>query len=666
MRRFLIGGLLAALLGGTMTLLALPARADTDYIIAQFNMAGGNSTFGTHGDEAPDALVTSVQSRAGRLAFVTIEEGCRDWMEHLKQRLPDYDVAYDPIKGGTDNHPVRCYHQRDNSNGDQVNAILYRRDFGIDSPLEVFDLNTPREDEHREMICLRSAARQIVICAAHLTAGDSDKQLQERRDEARVAAGIVHDHFAGNTILLGGDFNDDPLSAVADNFYASGYGHGARGEFKEVDSPCGNDIREGYDGFEPGSDPGVPLPVHIVCRDGEITEPGFLGFGDKKVDHLFVSPSVTVHDADATSAKYSDHIPLFATVTIPDVPGGGEGGGGGGGGGGPVDRPPVVFAGGPVAGNEGGAVTLHGFAADDASNLSVHWTYQPEEGVDPGTTCTFSAPDRPTTTFTCTDDGVFAVTLTAREGVNDPVSDTTEVTIANVAPTLSLTGPKPWQVFRAGTTVHLTAPFTDPGNDSHTCTVNWDDGVTENYAAQSTCDRTHTFRHAGMFTIKVSVADDDGGTGAATVMVVVYDPAAGQATGNGWLGANPGDTGFTFQGSYPGGGNTPQGAVTFSLPPKQQGFLRTNNSLDWVVVTPDGKIAIKGRAELVPGKSVEFVMYAYTAQPGGGRFRIVIWPRSAGDIPGSDITFDNRSGADYDVDLADPQALAGGTIAILR
>jgi hypothetical protein len=149
-------------------------------------------------------------------------------------------------------------------------------------------------------------------------------------------------------------------------------------------------------------------------------------------------------------------------------------------------------------------------------------------------------------------------------------------------------------------------------------------------------------------------------------MVVVYDPAAGQASGNGWLGAYPGDTGFTFQGSYPGGGNTPQGAVTFSLPPRQQGFMRTDNSLQWVVITPDGKIAIKGRGELVPGTRVNFVMYAYRGDPGGGRFRIVIWPQSAGDIPGTDITFDNRSGVDYDVDLADPQALAGGTITILR
>jgi endonuclease/exonuclease/phosphatase family metal-dependent hydrolase len=667
LRRLVIGGFLGVLVGGALTVPAVQARADTTYIIGQFNMAGGNSQFGTHGDEAPDALVTSVESRGSQLAFVTIQEGCRDWMQRLRDRLPDYDVAFHEITAGTDSHPVRCFHQRDNALGDQVNAVLYRRDFGIDAGPDVWDLGTDRAKEHREMLCVKSLARRIVICSAHLSAAND---VEDRRREAGEAARILRAEYGGYTILLGGDLNDDPLSAVSDNFYAPGYEHGAHGDFKEVDSPCGNTVKEGFDGWTLDPFTGLPIPFHTVCRSGEMTHPGTLGFGDEKIDYLFVPLSVTVHDAGPTSARFSDHRPLWATVTVPDTPGGG-----GGGGGDPVDHPPVVSAGGPVSGSEGAAVTLRGFASDDAAAPSVAWSYRPVSNVDPGTTCTFSPPDRPGTTFTCNDDGVFEVTLTANDGVNPPVSSSTEVTIANVAPTLSLTGPRPWQVFRAGTAVPLAASFTDPGADTHTCTVAWDDGVTDTFPAQGACDRRHTFAHAGMFTITVSVADDDGGTDTAKVMVIVYDPAAGQASGNGWLGPNPGEAGFAFQGSYPGRTDTPQGAVTFSLPPQQQGYLRTNNELQWVVITPDEKIAIKGKAELVPGRRVNFVMYAYRGctagattgcQPDGHRFRITIWPESAGDIPGADIIYDNRPGADYDVDLANPQSLAGGTITILR
>ncbi len=57
--------------------------------------------------------------------------------------------------------------------------------------------------------------------------------------------------------------------------------------------------------------------------------------------------------------------------------------------------------------------------------------------VDPGTTCSFGNAESPRTTFTCTDDGTFAVTLTADDGVNAPVSDSAEVTVRNLpsAPT---------------------------------------------------------------------------------------------------------------------------------------------------------------------------------------------------------------------------------------
>jgi endonuclease/exonuclease/phosphatase family metal-dependent hydrolase len=600
-------------------------------------------------------LPRAPQSREPRLAFVTLQEACRDWSERLDGSLDAYSIAFDPVQTRKDGPVAKCKHDFDPNRADDNdfgNAILYRDDFGIDSAPVAHDLGSPAGGEQREMLCVKSVARRIVICSVHLTAGDDG--VDARRAEAARAREILATDYAGYTRLIGGDLNDDPLSGVTDNFYAAGYEHGAHGEFKEVDSPCGNDIKEGYDSFVWDPATGLPVFFHTLCRSGEITHPGFLGFGDEKFDYLFVPPDVTVHNADATSAKYSDHIPLWADITVPDTPGGG----GGGGGGGPVDRAPVVFAGPPASGDEGGVITLRGFASDDTAAPQVSWSYRPLEDVDPGTSCTFSAPDRPQTTFTCTDDGVFEVTLTATDGTNPAVSDSTEVTIRNTPPRLSLDRPAPWQVFRAGTSVALVAPFTDAGaNDTHTCTINWDDGTTDSYAARSACDRTHVFAHAGMYTITASVADDDGSSSSASVLVIVYDPDAGFVTGGGTS-----DTGGHFQlnpkylphdqGPAPGNGKVTVSADDLDL---------RSTGLDWLVVTADGKAAVKGTGTLNGQAGYGFV--AYTIDDPDA-LRLVVWKLSAGAHPANDLIYDNHPGAGYDLDVSQPPAIGSGSVQV--
>jgi len=70
-------------------------------------------------------------------------------------------------------------------------------------------------------------------------------------------------------------------------------------------------------------------------------------------------------------------------------------------------------------------------------------------------------------------------------------------------------------VVRVATAVDVTAPFTDSGaNDTHTCGIDWDDGRSDTFAAEGNCNRSHTFAHAGMYTIDVTVVDDDGGSDA--------------------------------------------------------------------------------------------------------------------------------------------------------
>src|SRR4029079_12443804 len=121
------------------------------------------------------------------------------------------------------------------------------------------------------------------------------------------------------------------------------------------------------------------------------------------------------------------------------------------------------------------------------------------------------------------------------DGSDEAVSDTTQVTVTNVAPTWVRTGPDPWTLYRVRTPVDVTADFTDPGdNDTHTCVVIWDDGNRDDYAPSGeSCGRRHVFTRAGMFTMDVYVSDDDGGEAHFTSMVVVYDPDAGSTDVNG-------------------------------------------------------------------------------------------------------------------------------------
>jgi hypothetical protein len=366
--------------------------------------------------------------------------------------------------------------------------------------------------------------------------------------------------------------------------------------------------------------------------------------------------------------------------------------GGGTGGGAPIpDSPPTVRAGADTSGDEGAAIILGGSASDLEGPPTTHWSYTPGPDVDQGATCAFSDSGAAVSTFTCTDDGTFTVTLTADDGVNAPVSDSATVHVHNVAPAIALgvpsvtaaltqavaPGPDPWSLYRAGTAVPLRAPYTDPGtNDTQTCQISWDDGTTESVAASGgLCSRDHVYAHAGMYTIKTTVSDDDGGADSSTTMVVVYDPGAGTVSGNGWLDA-PGQGGFDMAGSYSTlSAKVPDGAVTFALPPAAGLNLRNHQHLEWLVVTPDGKIAIKGTAERVPGQEVGFVLYAYDGcatgqtrgcQPGPDRFRIVVWDSTTyGSIPdGAHVIYDNRAGDGFDIDMANPQNINAGNIVI--
>jgi hypothetical protein len=134
-------------------------------------------------------------------------------------------------------------------------------------------------------------------------------------------------------------------------------------------------------------------------------------------------------------------------------------------------------------------------------------------------------------------------------------------------------------------------------------------------------------------------------------MVVVYDPRAGLLTGSGKVG----DAGFTAVAKYLTIGSTaPTGTFALSVPTSDGRLAMATTDLEWLVITPDGKSALKGTA----GK------YAFVAYATEGRFRAVVWPRSAGTIPPAELIHDTVPGAGYDVDVAKPRPVTAGAMVI--
>ena len=197
-----------------------------------------------------------------------------------------------------------------------------------------------------------------------------------------------------------------------------------------------------------------------------------------------------------------------------------------------VSQPKVTVD--DAAGNEGAAIPVHATATDlDGDPLTTAWSYAPGAGVDPGAVCTFASPSALDTTVTCTDDGTYTITMTADDGDSAVSADGTLI-VANVPPHVVITSPPGGSLYIVNSVVQVSATIVDPAlNDTLTCTFDWDspDPDTVVVPVAGSCSASNLFTAAGVYTINVTGADDDGGTHTVSVLVVVFDPDAGFVTG---------------------------------------------------------------------------------------------------------------------------------------
>lgn len=344
----------------------------------------------------------------------------------------------------------------------------------------------------------------------------------------------------------------------------------------------------------------------------------------------------------------------------------------------PVVHSPIVT---PPAPTEGVGVVA-GATFDDPDGIDGQFTCTvdygdgsgDQRGAIDGNACT-----GPAHVYADDNLGGYLVTIAVVDPDGAVGAGTTTLAVRNAPPVITrVTGPgAPLALTTGGTSVSITATFIDLGSkDTHTCAFAWDDGLPDTTVpvpgvGDGSCTATHAYTAVGVYSVQVTVKDDDSGSAVSDpAFVVVYDPNAGFVTGQGSISspagayvADPSLTGpadFAFVSKYKKGATTPTGETAFSFQVATFNFSST--AYQWLVVA-GAKAQYKGAGAVngVPGYS--FLLTATDGQIAGGggidKFRIKIWETSSGAL-----VYDNVRGASDDIDAASPQAIRNGSIVI--
>ncbi|HEU4563507.1 MAG TPA: hypothetical protein VFS05_02620, partial [Gemmatimonadaceae bacterium] len=246
------------------------------------------------------------------------------------------------------------------------------------------------------------------------------------------------------------------------------------------------------------------------------------------------------------------------------------------------------------------------------------------------------------------------------------------VTVLNAPPVLGELRGLPTTPIPAGTVVRVSAAFSDAGAlDTHTGSVVWSTGaraepavITEG-AGAGTITASKALP-AGIHTVTLRVADDDGGSAAVAspTAVVVYDPAAGFVTAGGWLevpgagarprGVRPGRVRFDLEARYRG--TTPTGKL--ELKAEGAGLEFESTRLRWLVVA-GGTAWCEGEGKVNGRPGYHFTIVATDGDGRGGRGDLL-----RVRITGPDgLVFDTGTGA---LDAGTGTPLGGGSITVHR
>jgi PKD repeat protein len=239
-------------------------------------------------------------------------------------------------------------------------------------------------------------------------------------------------------------------------------------------------------------------------------------------------------------------------------------------------------------------------------------------GTVSGTTCT-----GPKHAFS--HGGPMTVTVAVTGSLGSSAAAMKSVTVANVMPSVtSITLPS---LARIGTSVTVTAAFTDPGTaETYSVVVDWQDGtrVPMTLAANvRTISASHTYRTAAYYPVTVEVSDDGMAHAATgTANIVVYDPArsvSGSGTFASPAGAclltskcsAPSTANFTISAWYSNGATKPSGTFTFSVP----GLSYAATSFDSYIVTDGMGGVLCGTGKVNGASGYRFCAFTIDGSP---------------------------------------------------
>ena len=191
----------------------------------------------------------------------------------------------------------------------------------------------------------------------------------------------------------------------------------------------------------------------------------------------------------------------------------------------------------PLAARSAGH-TISGYKFNDLDHDGA-WDKPGESGL-PGWTIELTYPGGSTVTtvtgaggyyaFTGLPDGTYTVREIPQTGwiQSFPAAGFYTITLANTVPEVNA-GPD--ATLAEGGTFTQGGSFTDPDPDDWTATVDYGDGSgTQPLAlAGKTFNLSHVYLDDGVFTVTVTVTDDDGGVGSDTVIVTVTPLSSGSA-----------------------------------------------------------------------------------------------------------------------------------------
>jgi hypothetical protein len=335
-----------------------------------------------------------------------------------------------------------------------------------------------------------------------------------------------------------------------------------------------------------------------------------------------------------------------------------------------INQLPIANANGPYVVGEGSEVEFDASGSSDVDGdpLEYRWDFNYDWIWD----TTWSSD--PTASFTWNDDHIGTVIVEVTDG-EDFDTALAAVTVNNIPPTITSLD-LPLEPVKVGDLVELTGTFTDPGIiDTHTASITWgDEPGSPGTIDGNSVSGSHIYTEAGVYTITLTVTDDDSGSDTAEFQyVVVYDPSAGFVTGGGWIDSpegayspDPTLTGkatFGFVSKYKKGAETPTGNTEFQFHTADLNFHSDN--YEWLVVAGT-KAIFKGEGTINGQDTYKFILTAVDGDlkdSGSDKFRIKIWLED--EVTAEEtIIYDNMLGAEDDEELDETTAIGGGSIVI--